>query len=87
MFTATSLNGQLSQRDEVSQISMQENVDRVLDVTEEEVCDAVFAMHPEKSPGIDDFNPAFYQGFWSIVKQDVIQFCQRFMHMGSYQKV
>ncbi|XP_074374257.1 uncharacterized protein LOC141714646 [Apium graveolens] len=75
LFTATSLNGQLSQRDEVSQISMQENVDLVLDVTEEEVRDAVFAMHPEKSPGIDGFNPAFYQVFWSIVKHDVVNFC------------
>lgn len=80
LFTATSLNGQLSQREEVGQVSLQDNMDLVLDVTEEEVRVAVFAMHPEKSPGIDGFNPAFYQVFWNIVKHDVIQFCQRFMN-------
>ncbi|XP_074346542.1 uncharacterized protein LOC141685332 [Apium graveolens] len=39
-------------------------------------------MHPEKAPGIDVFNPTFYQSFWDVVKGDVIQFCRRFMYTG-----
>ena len=28
-------------------------------------------MHPNKSPGPDGFNPAFYQRFWDLVGDDV----------------
>lgn len=51
-------------------------------ITEEEVKSAVFSMHPEKALGINEFNPAFYQSFWDVVKNDVIQFCQRLMCTG-----
>ena len=43
---------------------------------------AVFSMQPEKAPGIDGFNPAFYQSFWGVVKHDVVDFCQKFMGTG-----
>lgn len=39
-------------------------------------------MHPDKSPGLDGFNPAFYQCFWSIVKNDVVKICKKFMCTG-----
>lgn len=32
--------------------------------TVEEVKNALFSMHPDKSLGPDDMNPAFYQKFW-----------------------
>ncbi|KAL8122746.1 hypothetical protein AgCh_010940 [Apium graveolens] len=52
------------------------------EITSEEVKVAVFSMHPEKSPGSDGLNPAFFQAFWSIVGKDVVHFCQKFMRTG-----
>lgn len=72
LFTASPTTGQLSQKEELNRVSEQENADLVSTVTEEEVKHAVFSMHADKSPGLDGFNPAFYQFFWSIVKKDVV---------------
>lgn len=36
-----------------------------------DVHDAIFSMHPNKSPGPDGMNPAFYQKFWHIVGNDI----------------
>lgn len=54
----------------------------VSEITSEEVKKAVFSMHPEKSPGPDGLNPAFFQTFWNIVGHDVVKVCQRFMSTG-----
>ncbi len=43
--------------------------------TVEEVKNALFSMHPDKSLGPDDMNPAFYQKFWDVVGNDVAKFC------------
>ena len=37
-------------------------------------------MHPDKSPGPDGMNPAFFQNFWSIVGGDVSSACLNFIH-------
>lgn len=37
-----------------------------------EVKEAMFHMHPDKSPGPDGMTPAFYQKFWRIVGNDVV---------------
>ena len=29
-------------------------------------------MHPDKSPGPNGMNPAFYQKIWSIVCKDIV---------------
>lgn len=42
--------------------------------TEQEVKRAIFSMHPDKSPGPDGMNPAFYQSHWNIVGKDVVDF-------------
>lgn len=39
-------------------------------------------MHPEKAPGYDGLNPAFYQAFWSVIEKDVVRFCQDFFDTG-----
>lgn len=41
----------------------------------EEAQDAVFSMNPDKSAGVDGFNPGFYQQHWDIVGADVIKAC------------
>ncbi|KAH9768542.1 reverse transcriptase domain-containing protein [Citrus sinensis] len=41
---------------------------------------ANFSMHPDKSPGPDSMNPAFFQNFWSIVGDDVSAACLNFIH-------
>ena len=36
-----------------------------------EVKEAIFSMHPDKSPGPDGMNPCFFQQFWDLVGKDV----------------
>lgn len=82
IFKASSVNEILTEREEVKQVSEYDNMGLISDITEEEVKFAVFSMHLEKSPGSDEFNPAFHQSFWSVVKNDVVQFCKKFMYIG-----
>ena len=44
-----------------------------------EVKEAGFGIHPNKSPGLDEINPAFYQKFWHIVGEDVVLACLKFL--------
>ena len=43
--------------------------------TEMEIKEAVFSMHPDKSPGPDGMNPAFFQQFWHVIGKDVCGAC------------
>ena len=52
-------------------ISDEQNKLLIAPVTEEEVKEALFSMHPDKSPGIDGISLAFYQHFWNITSKDV----------------
>lgn len=40
-------------------------------VEQQEVKNALFHMHPDKSPGPDGMSPGFYQKYWSIVGSDI----------------
>ena len=42
-------------------ISVEQNESLTMSFAVEEVKDALFAMHPDKSPGDDGFSPSFYQ--------------------------
>lgn len=64
-------------------ISSHQNAQLDQDFTGEEVKEALFAMHPDKSPGPDGMNPAFYQRFWNIVGKDVVELCLRTLSTGS----
>lgn len=63
LFKASSLDGKLSLREYVTQVSENENMGLISDITTEEVTEAVFSMHPDKSPRPDGFNPAFFENF------------------------
>lgn len=68
----------LTPREVVQQGTHEQNLELMQEVTYEEVKTALFSMHPEKSPGIDGFNPGFFQAFWKVVGSDVTEFCQKF---------
>ena len=40
-----------------------------------EVCEAIFSMHSDKAPGPNGLNPTFFQICWTVVGDDVVQFC------------
>ena len=40
-----------------------------------EVREAIFAMHPYKSPSPDDMNSGFFQAYWDIVGEEVTRAC------------
>lgn len=79
LFTAAVNDGKLSENEVVQRVTEADNISLVAPITREEVHTTVFAMHPDKAPGIDGMNPPFYQAFWSIVEQDVVKFCGDFM--------
>lgn len=51
-------------------------------ISNKEVKNVVFSMHPEKSSGYDGLHPAFYHVNWSTIEKDVVGFCQEFFHIG-----
>ncbi|KAL8124141.1 hypothetical protein AgCh_011956 [Apium graveolens] len=82
LFTSTGGEGRFTDRERVNQITEEENESLMSALTFDEVKQAVFSMHPDKSAGQDGLNPAFFQSFWSIVAQDVFDFCRIFIESG-----
>ena len=48
---------------------------RLFDV--KEVREAVFSMHPNKSPRTDGMSPGFFQAYWGIPGEEVIRICMK----------
>lgn len=69
-----------------NRISGPQNDLLVRKVCNEEVKQAVFSMHPDKSPGPDGLNHGFYQSFWDIIGGEVVKFCDDFIRLGKLQK-
>jgi hypothetical protein len=65
-----SLDG--DKRDNIVQISPNENEKLIAMITEQEVKEAVFQMKHNKAPGPDGFQAEFYQIFWEIIKRDLM---------------
>ncbi|KAK3204757.1 hypothetical protein Dsin_018803 [Dipteronia sinensis] len=48
------------------------------DVTDDEIREVCFSLHPNKAPGPDGFNAHFFKITWDIVGEDVISAVQEF---------
>jgi hypothetical protein len=59
-------------RDDIVQISPNENEKLIAMITEQEVKEAVFQMKHNKAHGPDGFPAEFYQIFWKTIKRDLI---------------
>ncbi|GAU34295.1 hypothetical protein TSUD_20010 [Trifolium subterraneum] len=53
-------------------------------ITKVEIQQALFQMHPEKSPGPDGFNPAFYQRFWEQCSDDIFSAASTWLERGYF---
>lgn len=63
-------------------VSRDQNDMMVADIEDLEVKNALFHMHPDKSPGPDGMTPGFYQNFWHIVGKDIVEIIKRFSATG-----
>jgi len=52
--------------------------------TKGEFRDAIFSMHPDKCPGLDGFNPGFYQHFWNLCNDDIFKECCAWLETGQF---
>ncbi|KAK3204760.1 hypothetical protein Dsin_018806 [Dipteronia sinensis] len=52
------------------------------DVTNDEIREVCFSLHPNKAPGSDGFNAHFFKKTWDIVGEDVINAIQEFFRSG-----
>jgi hypothetical protein len=45
---------------------------------------AMFSMHPDKCPGLDGYNPGFYQQFWNLCSDEIFQQCCAWLDTGQF---
>ncbi|XP_010451584.1 PREDICTED: uncharacterized protein LOC104733725 [Camelina sativa] len=60
------------------------NRDLTRDISEAEVRKALFAMHPEKTPGPDGMTALFFQRFWASLKGDLVALVREFFRTGCF---
>ncbi|GAV92185.1 LOW QUALITY PROTEIN: hypothetical protein CFOL_v3_35566, partial [Cephalotus follicularis] len=49
-------------------------------ITDSEIRNAFWALHPEKAPGPDGFNGFFFRSVWGIVEKDMVDACRFFFN-------
>ncbi|PNX80358.1 ribonuclease H, partial [Trifolium pratense] len=65
-------------------ITLEDNERLVAPITKDELKEALFQMHPDKSPGPDGFNPAFYQHFWDLCSNDIYEAAKEWLERGYF---
>src|SRR6266487_2803707 len=53
-------------------------------ITKVEIQQALFQMHPDKSPGPNEFNLAFYQRFWEHCSDDIFSAASTWLERGYF---
>lgn len=67
-------------------ITSQMNASLIKPMEEEEIKDAIFSMNPNKAPRPDEITPLFYQKFWDIVREDVVNAVSSLFHSSHMLK-
>eukprot|EP00253_Pinus_taeda_P015168 PITA_15168 len=44
------------------------------EIKEEEIVEAIWTLHPNKSPGPNGFHISFYRDYWELIKKDLIKY-------------
>ncbi|XP_058746447.1 uncharacterized protein LOC131619359 [Vicia villosa] len=65
-------------------VTQEDNCRLLSQITKAELYEALIQMHPDKSPGPDGFNPAFYQHFWSLCSDDIFQAASLWLSRGYF---
>ncbi|XP_058784794.1 uncharacterized protein LOC131659630 [Vicia villosa] len=65
-------------------ITQDDNSKLISHITKVELYEALTQMHPNKSPGPDGFNPAFYQHFWYLCGDDIFHAVTTWMTRGFF---
>ena len=67
---------------QVNTISEEENHRLCAMATMEEIRLVVSSLHPNRAPGIDGFNGAFYCATWSTIAHDLLEAVNNFLRSG-----
>ncbi|PNX99600.1 ribonuclease H [Trifolium pratense] len=65
-------------------ITQEDNDFLMASFNKEELRQALFQMHPDKSPGPDGFNLAFYQRFWAMCGDDIFSAMNGWLTRGYF---
>jgi len=76
-YNNTDINVEENLLQNISSVISQEDNDKFKqEVTEKELHEALFQLHPDKAPGPDGLSVHFYQNFWYIIKNDLLRMFQ-----------
>ncbi|MCH79466.1 endonuclease/exonuclease/phosphatase family protein, partial [Trifolium medium] len=68
----------------VPKVTREDNDRLVAPITREKLKEALFQMNPDKAPGPDGFNPAFYQHFWELCSDDIFEAAKEWLDRGYF---
>lgn len=77
----TSITLDESRIEDIPQVTNEENEFLTAPFSEDEIRGAVFEMEHNKAPGPDGFPVEFYQNFWEVIKDDLMNLFRDF-HVG-----
>ncbi|GAU47810.1 hypothetical protein TSUD_404150 [Trifolium subterraneum] len=63
-------------------LTEEDNIYPAAPITKDEIQQALFQMHPDKSPGADGFNPSLYQRFWEQCGDDIFVVASNWLDRG-----
>ncbi|GAU27412.1 hypothetical protein TSUD_356480 [Trifolium subterraneum] len=68
----------------LTRISAKDNAMLEAPITKEELRTTLFQMHPDKSPGPDGYNPAFFQKNWHLCGDEVFMAAKDWLQRGYF---